>query len=72
VALLGELDAHFLREFITESRENIEQAEAALLKLETDPSDLEAINVVFRAFHTMKGVATWLGLLRIAELSHHA
>ncbi len=71
-ALPPDSDPDFLGEFITESRENIENAEAALLSLESDPEDLEAVNVVFRAFHTMKGVSMWLGLTRLAEFAHHA
>jgi two-component system, chemotaxis family, sensor kinase CheA len=65
-------DPYFIGEFITESRENIEAAEAALLSLETDPEDSEAINTVFRAFHTVKGISMWLGLARLADLAHHA
>ena len=71
-ALPADADPYFLAEFITESRENIESSEAALLALESDPEDLEAINTVFRAFHTVKGISMWLGLTRMAELAHHA
>lgn len=47
-------------------------AEAALLALETNPDDIEAINTVFRAFHTVKGTAAFMGLDRLAEFAHHA
>lgn len=70
--LPSEVDDVFVREFITETRENLEGAEAALLTLETDPENLEAINVVFRAFHTLKGLSLWLGLKRISDLAHVA
>lgn len=70
--LPADADPYFIGEFITESRENIVKAEAALLELETSPDDVEAINVVFRAFHTMKGLSVWLGLKRLADLAHHA
>ncbi|HEY3281976.1 MAG TPA: chemotaxis protein CheA [Armatimonadota bacterium] len=65
-------DPDLLREFTTESGDYIEAAEAALLSLETDPEDLEAISTVFRAFHTIKGIAGFLGLAAIQELAHHA
>ncbi len=71
-ALPGDIDVQFVQEFISESRENIQHTEAALLQLETNPEDREAINVVFRAFHTMKGTSMWLGLERLAEFAHHA
>ena len=58
--------------FLTESREYISGAETALLALEHDPEDPEAVNTVFRAFHTIKGTAAYLGFAPISELSHHA
>ena len=59
-------------DFVTESFEYLEQAEEALLALENNPSDPEAVNVVFRAFHTIKGVSGFLELRRISEMAHHA
>ena len=65
-----DIDADFLSEFATESEEYLEQAEASLLTLETDPKDDEAINSIFRAFHTIKGTSGFLGLTQITELAH--
>jgi two-component system chemotaxis sensor kinase CheA len=65
-------DPTLLSEFITECRELVEGAEAALLAMETDPDDLESINTVFRAFHTIKGTSGFLGISRMAELAHKA
>jgi len=59
-----------LPEFLTESGHHLEDAEAALLELEEDPSEEECINRVFRAFHTIKGVAGFLNLGPICELAH--
>ena len=42
------------------------------MKLETDPHDIDTINAVFRAFHTIKGVASFLNLDEIRTLSHYA
>ncbi len=65
-------DADLLAEFITESNDLIQNAEEALLSLEHDPEDLEAVGRVFRAFHTIKGTAGFLELTLINELGHHA
>lgn len=65
-------DLELLPDFITESLEYIDSAEAALLALENDPRDGESINVVFRAFHTIKGTSAFLGLSAVADLAHHA
>lgn len=71
VILEGEMD-DTLREFIGEAVEHLQNAEAALLQLESDPSDGDLVNTVFRAFHTIKGVAGYLNLQPIVELSHSA
>ena len=65
-------DLALLRDFIAESREAMTGAEAALLALEANPDDIESINTVFRAFHTVKGTAAFMGLNRLAEFAHHA
>jgi two-component system, chemotaxis family, sensor kinase CheA len=65
-------DVDLLEDFITEGFDHLEQAEQALLMLENKPGDDEAINVVFRAFHTIKGVAGFLELEPISTLAHHA
>ncbi len=65
-------DLSLLGDFIIESRESMTGAEAALLELEANPEDIEAINTVFRAFHTVKGTAAFMGLDRLAEFAHHA
>ena len=65
-------DLALLGDFIAESRDSMAGAESALLELEANPEDIEAINTVFRAFHTVKGTAAFMGLDRLAEFAHHA
>lgn len=61
-----------LPEFMQESLDWMAQAEAALLELEHDPGDIEAVNVVLRAFHTVKGTSAFLGLDAVSGLAHDA
>lgn len=72
VVSTSEEDRPLLAEFVTESSEYIEAAEGALLLLENEPDNDEAINTVFRAFHTVKGTAAFLGFSRLAEFAHFA
>ncbi|MCP4644647.1 MAG: chemotaxis protein CheA [bacterium] len=65
-------DPDLLGEFVSEAKEHLENADLNLLTLETDPTDEEAMNAVFRAFHTIKGVAGFLALDGIQSLSHEA
>jgi two-component system chemotaxis sensor kinase CheA len=66
------VDLSLLGEFIGEAHEHLDNAENALLTLETEPEQTEALNAVFRAFHTIKGVAGFLGLTDVGRLSHEA
>jgi len=63
-------DPSLMTDFINESREHLHTAETVLLELETDPSNKENLNTIFRAWHTIKGVAGFLGLKEIAILAH--
>lgn len=57
-------------DFIVESHEHIATAEQALLNLENDPDNTEEINILFRAFHTIKGLAGFLNLEDLKILTH--
>lgn len=63
-------DPELLKDFIEESKEHLSSIELNMLALETDPGDSEAINAVFRPFHSIKGVAGFLNLSEIHHLSH--
>jgi two-component system, chemotaxis family, sensor kinase CheA len=63
-------DPSFFADFVTESREHIHVMETRLLDLETDPSVEESLNAVFRACHTIKGLAGFLELGEIQKLAH--
>jgi two-component system chemotaxis sensor kinase CheA len=59
-----------LQDFIAETEEHLEEMESNLLRLELDPHNREILNEIFRSVHTIKGSAEYLGVERIAELSH--
>ncbi len=63
-------DPELIKEFIEESKEHLASIELNMLALETDPNDSEAINAVFRPFHSIKGVAGFLNFTEIHHLSH--
>ena len=56
--------------FISESEEYIEQISAALLQLEKNSEDIESVNVIFRAMHTLKGMAASMGYVEISQIAH--
>ncbi|QTA81686.1 Two component system histidine kinase, Hpt-family [Desulfonema limicola] len=65
-------DLDLIGAFITESNDLITNAEDALLALETNPEDMEAVSTVFRAFHNIKGTSAFFELSLMTEMAHHA
>ena len=66
---LGE-DPELLTDFALEARDHLVSIEQQLLTLEQDAENPEAIHSVFRSFHTIKGLAGFLDLVAIQEVSH--
>ena len=64
-------DPELLSDFVLESREHLAAVESLSLALEQDPGNSEALHSIFRAFHTIKGLAGFLELDDIREVSHH-
>ena len=64
-------DPELLSDFVLESREHLAAIESRSLALEQDPGDAEAIHSIFRAFHTIKGLAGFLELNAVREVSHN-
>lgn len=56
--------------FMLECQESLQQMEDALLHLETNPNDTEAIHLLFRSTHTIKGSADLVEFTKIAEFAH--
>ncbi len=56
--------------FLSESTEYLQGIVDALLTLESDPEDLEPVEAVFRAAHSLKGMSATMGYERTAALTH--
>ena len=63
-------DAGLMQEFREESTEHLAILEACLMALEDGPTPVETLNQMFRSAHTIKGVAGFLGMSDIGQLSH--
>lgn len=63
-------DDDLLNGFITESREHLDIADASILELEKEGHNSELVDSLFRAYHTIKGVASFLTLEPIRFLAH--
>ena len=64
-----ELD-EILTTFLAETEEQFAEMEEALVALEAQPDDHEAVQTIFRAAHTLKGNAASMGYTSVAEIAH--
>ncbi len=56
--------------FLTEGREHLMTCAQLLLELEQAPRELEPVHGLFRAMHTLKGMAATMGYSQVTDLSH--
>jgi len=56
--------------FSAETEENLRQMEEAFVRLESAPDDVETLQAIFRAAHTIKGNAAGLGFPALAKFAH--
>ncbi|NWH07961.1 MAG: chemotaxis protein CheW [Alphaproteobacteria bacterium] len=59
-----------LREFLTETSENLDVVDLELVKLERDPNNKDVLDKIFRLVHTVKGTCGFLGLPRLERVAH--
>lgn len=57
-------------DFLLEADELVEGLDNAFVKLESSPDDLDLLNEIFRAVHTVKGTSSFLGFEQVTTLSH--
>ena len=63
-------DPELIADFVMESREHLRAIEQNVLALEQDRQQMDPIHAMFRAFHTIKGIAGFLELQSIRDVSH--
>jgi two-component system chemotaxis sensor kinase CheA len=61
----------FLDTFFEESAEGLDAMESGLLNMQEGAADLELVNTIFRAAHSIKGGAATFGLSEVAGFTHN-
>src|SRR5579862_1359701 len=61
-----------LKEFLSETVENLGLLDSELVRLEQNPDDPTVLQNIFRIVHTIKGTCGFLGLPRLQKLAHAA
>ena len=62
--------SQYLEIFIEETKEHLQSLNQHLLILEREPENEETINEIFRAAHSLKGMAGTMGFKRMQRLTH--
>ena len=62
--------SQYLEIFIEETKEHLQSLNEQLLVLEKEPDNKETINEIFRAAHSLKGMAGTMGYKRMQKLTH--
>ena len=63
-------ETDIVKEFLVESRENLDRLDRDLVGLEKNPKDKEALAGVFRTIHTIKGTCGFLGFNKLEKVAH--
>ena len=62
--------SQYLEIFIDESNEHLQSLSDQLIILEKEPDNSDTINEIFRAAHSLKGMAGTMGYKRMQNLTH--
>ena len=62
--------SQYLEIFIDESKEHLQTLNDQVLILESEPENVDTVNEIFRAAHSLKGMAGTMGYKRMQRLTH--
>lgn len=62
--------SQYLEVFIDETKEHLQNLNTQILDLEQTPDDMGTVNEIFRAAHSLKGMAGTMGYKRMQNLTH--
>ncbi len=62
--------SQYLEIFLDEATEHLQNLNQQILQLEQDPENMDTINEIFRAAHSLKGMAGTMGYKRMQNLTH--
>jgi len=62
--------SQYLEIFLDETKEHLQNLNTQILELEADPERMDTVNEIFRAAHSLKGMAGTMGYKRMQTLTH--
>ncbi len=62
--------SQYLEIFLDETKEHLQNLNTQILNLEADTENMDTVNEIFRAAHSLKGMAGTMGYKRMQNLTH--
>ncbi len=62
--------SQYLEIFLDETKEHLQNLNTQIMDLEQNPENMDTINEIFRAAHSLKGMAGTMGYKRMQNLTH--
>ncbi len=62
--------SQYLEIFLDETKEHLQNLNTRILELESDSENMDTVNEIFRAAHSLKGMAGTMGYKRMQNLTH--
>ncbi|MCR5753915.1 MAG: chemotaxis protein CheA, partial [Acetatifactor sp.] len=62
--------SQYLEIFLDETKEHLQNLNTQILELESDSENMDTVNEIFRAAHSLKGMAGTMGFKRMQNLTH--
>ena len=62
--------SQYLNVFMDECQEHLQSLNQSLLVLEQEPDNMEILNAIFRAAHTLKGASATMGFNKMSNVTH--
>jgi two-component system chemotaxis sensor kinase CheA len=66
---MNEMDG-IVKEFLLESKENLDRLDRDLIELEKNPTSQQMLAGIFRTIHSIKGATGFLGFAKLGEVTH--
>ncbi len=69
---MGNMEDDILKDFLAESKENLELLDQQFVELEQEPDNEDLIKSIFRTIHTIKGTSGFFGFTTLEGIAHFA
>ncbi len=69
---MGSMEDDILKDFLAESKENLELLDQQFVELEQEPDNEDLIKSIFRTIHTIKGTSGFFGFTTLEGIAHFA